>query len=154
MNNIIKTSLIILAAALSAMAFTGCHKADSEFVHTDNLINHLYMTTSLQGTQYAFTIEEFDAKGVLVTDSITAERVAGGYGLAHIEFPLSQKDEIDLTQVFLQADVSYDVIVTPGLVGRHNIIKKNDAGEVEGVLLYATGGNGKVRKYRVTGSFI
>lgn len=135
-----------MMSVLLSGAFSGCHEADPEFVHTDNLITALYMSTSLQGTQYSFTIDEYNAQGELVTENITPESVAGGYGIAHIEFPVTQMEEIDLTKVFLAANVTYDVIIKPGLQGAHDITG-------EGIVVTATGGDGKARKYRIYGKF-
>ena len=61
-------------------------------------------------------------------------------------FPLAQFDEIDLTKVFLVAHVSYDVIITPGLQGVHDITG-------DGIVIDVRGGNGKVRKYHIYGTF-
>lgn len=146
MKNIFKTVLIAMVLLVFAGAFSGCHEADPEFVHTDNLITALYMSTTLQGTQYSFTIDEYNADGQLVTENITPESVAGGYGIAHIEFPVSQMEEIDLTKVYLAANVTYDVIIKPGLSGTHDI-------SGEGIVVTATGGDGKARKYRIYGNF-
>lgn len=146
MKNIFKTTLFAMMSVLLTGAFSGCHEADPEFVHTDNLITALYMATSLQGTQYSFTIDEYNADGQLVTENITPESVAGGYGIAHIEFPVTQMEEIDLTKVYLAANVTYDVIIKPGLQGTHDITG-------EGIVVTATGGDGKARKYRIYGKF-
>lgn len=146
MKKIIKSTLTALLACIMAGAFSGCHDADPEFVHTDNLIKQLFMSTTLQGTQHAFTIDEYDADGNKVDGNVTAEMVEGGYGMAHIEFPLSQFDEIDLTKVYLSAHVSYDVIITPGLSGTHDI-------SGDGIVVYVKGGNGKFRAYRIYGDF-
>ena len=146
MKKIIKSTLIALFACVMASAFSGCKEADPELVHTDNLISQLFLSTTLQGTQHAFTIDEYDADGNKVEGSVTAEMVDGGYGIAHIEFPLAQFDEIDLTKVFLVAHVSYDVIITPGLQGVHDITG-------DGIVIDVRGGNGKVRKYHIYGTF-
>lgn len=146
MKKIIKSTFMALFACVIASAFSGCKEADPEFVHTDNLINQLFMMTTLQGQQYPFTIDEYDAEENLIEGKVTAEMVEGGYGVAHIEFPLSQFDEIDLTKVYLSADVSYDVIITPGLQGLHDI-------SGDGIVVDVRGGNGKVRKYRIYGDF-
>ena len=146
MKNIFKTVLIAMVSLVFTGAFSGCHEADPEFVHTDNLITALYMSTTLQGTQYSFTIDEYNADGQLVTENITPGSVAGGYGIAHIEFPVSQMEEIDLTKVYLAANVTYDVIIKPGLSGTHDI-------SGEGIVVTATGGDGKARKYRIYGNF-
>lgn len=146
MKKIIKSTLAVIFACVMAGAFSGCHEADPEFVHTDNLINQLFLSTTLQGTQHAFTIDEYDADGNKVEGNVTAEMVEGGYGIAHIEFPLSQIDEIDLTHVYLSAHVSYDVIITPGLQGVHDITGA-------GIVVYVKGGNGKIRSYRIYGTY-
>ena len=146
MKNILKGSIAAVLAVVVSFMFGGCREADSEYVHTDNLISMLYMSTTLQGTQYAFTIDEYNAQGNLVPGTVTAEDVDGGYGIAHIEFPISQMDEVDLEHVFLAATVTYDVIITPGLAGAHDITG-------EGIVVNVKGGNGKVRKYRIYGKF-
>ena len=146
MKRIFKSiSLIVFTLAVAVMV-GACHDADPEYVHTDNLINQLFMMTSQQGAQYSFTIIEYDAQGNVVDKDITAEKVAGGYGMAYIEFPISQMDEIDLTKVYLTADVGYDVIIIPGQTGQHDITG-------DGIVVAAKGGNGKARKYRIYGYF-
>lgn len=146
MKNIFKTMMAAVAGIAAAVAMGGCESADPEFVHTDNLINQLFMMTTLQGNQHTFTIDEYDAHGNLVTGRVSAEDVEGGYGIAHIEFPLYQMDEIDLTNVYLVAHVGYDVIITPGLQGTHDITG-------DGIVISAKAGSGKVRKYRVYGEY-
>lgn len=137
--------LILLTLSMTGV-MSGCKDDDGEFVHTDNLINQLFMMTTQEGTQYQFTIDEYDAQGNLVTEGITSESVAGGYGICHIEFDFSQRAEIDLTKVYLSADVSYDVIISPGLAGVHDI-------SGEGIVVNVKGGNNHVRKYRIYGAF-
>lgn len=153
MKNIFKSVLLSLLAVVAVGSLNSCRDADPEFVHTDNIIKQLFMMTELQGTQYAFTIDEYDAQGNLVTGEITEEKVAGGYGIAHIEFPITQADAIDLTNVFVVAHVGYDVIITPGLQGRHNIAATDENGNLIGMVINAKAGSGKVRKYRVYGTF-
>lgn len=153
MKNIFKSVLLCLSAVFAAGMLNSCRDADPEFVHTDNTIKQLFMMTELQGTQYAFTIDEYDANGDLVTGEITEEKIAGGYGMAHIEFPITQADAIDLTNVYVVAHVGYDVIITPGLVGTHNIAATDDDGNLVGMVLSVKAGSGKVRKYRVYGMF-
>lgn len=153
MKKIFKTVLLGVMAVLCASAFSACREADSEYVHTDNTIKQLFMSTELQGTQYSFTIDEYDANGVLVTGELTEEKIAGGYGIAHIEFPITQADAIDLTKVFLVAHVTYDVIITPGLQGTHDITAKDENGNLAGIVINVKAGSGKVRKYRIYGSF-
>lgn len=146
MKNILKNISSVLLLLAAAALTGGCKDADPEFVHTDNLINQLFMMTSQQGAQYAFTISEYDADGNLVKENITAESVDGGYGMAYIEFPISSMESIDLTKVYLVADVSYDVIITPGLTGTHDITG-------DGFVIDVKGGNNKVRRYRIYGAF-
>lgn len=146
--------MLSLAAVTAAVTLNSCKDADPEFVHTDNLLQQLYMMTTLQGTQYPFVIDEYDAQGNLVTEDVTAERVAGGYGMAHIEFPITQVNDIDLSQVYIVAKVGYDVIITPSLSGiKHDITATDEDGNLTGFVISVKGGNGKVRKYRVYGYF-
>lgn len=154
MKKYIKYIMHVVVAVTMATTLNSCHDADPEFVHTDNLIQQLYMMTTLQGTQYPFTIEEYDAQGNLVTEDITAERVAGGYGMAHITFPITQVNDIDLTQVYITATVGYDVIITPCLSGmKHDITAKDEDGNLVGFVIKVKAGSGKVRQYRVYGYF-
>ncbi len=146
MKNIIKHTLYMIVTLVAAGLLSGCRDADPEFVHTDNLINQLFMMTTQQGTQYQFTITEYDANGQVVTENLTAEAVAGGYGVAKITFSYALMDDIDLTRVYLAAHVGYDVIINPGLSGVHDI-------SGDGIVVNVKGGNGKVRKYRISGSF-
>lgn len=146
--------LSIMSVVGIGMTMNSCQDADPEFVHTDNLIQQLYMMTSLQGTQYPFVIDEYDAQGNLVTEDVTAESVAGGYGMAHIEFPITQADDIDLSQVYIVAKVGYDVMITPGLGGmKHDITAKDENGNLAGFVISVKAGSGKVRKYRIYGYF-
>ena len=137
--------LILITLALTGVMY-GCKDDDGEFVHTDNLINQLFMMTSQEGAQHQFTIDEYDANGNLVTEDITPESVAGGYGICHISFDFTQRGEIDLTKVYLVADVSYDVMISPALTGTHDI-------SGEGIVINVKGGNNHVRKYRIYGEF-
>lgn len=155
MKKYIKYMMHALAAMAMVATLNSCKDADPEFVHTDNLIQQLNMSTTLQGTQYSFAIDEYDAQGNLVdADEVTAERVAGGYGMAHIEFPITQVNDIDLTQVYITATVGYDVIITPSLSGmKHDITATDEDGNLTGFVISVKAGSGKVRKYRVYGYF-
>lgn len=147
MKKVIIRAFAAIMTVIIGVSMTACHEADPEFVHTDNLITTLYMSTSLQGTQYPFTIKEYNAAGELVAPAdVTPESVAGGYGVASIEFPVSQMEAVDLTKVFLTANVTYDVIIRPGLQGAHDITG-------DGIVVTVTGGDGKSRKYRIYGEY-
>lgn len=147
MKNILKHFFSATLLLLLCVATNGCHKADPEFAHNDNLIHKLSMMKSAQqDAQLAFTIDEYDAQGNLVTEDITPERVAGGYGMAKVSVPFSMYDDVDLTSVYLSAEVTYDAIITPGLIGLHDI-------SGDGIVISVKAGNGRVRKYRVYGQF-
>lgn len=150
MKKIFNTVLCALAALVMTGTFTSCHEADAEYVHTDNLIQQLFIITdnTKTATKMPFTITEYNAKQevVPVEDIKDISEVAGGYGIATIEIPLAQSDDIDLTKIYLWAEVGYDVIITPGLVGQHDITG-------EGITIYAKAGSGAIRPYRVVGSY-
>lgn len=147
MKNILRPTLKAVVALFVGVFLGACHDADPEYVHTDNLIHALYMMKSAQqDAQLSFTIEEYDAQGNLVTENITPESVAGGYGMARVSVPFSMYEEVDLTRVYLSAEVTYDAIIKPGLTGLHDI-------SGDGIVVSVIGGNGKVRKYRIYGQF-
>lgn len=149
----IKLIIASVAVAGISLATSSCREDDGEFVHTDNTISQLKMMLTQQGAQYDFTIDEYDADGNLVTGEITEEKIAGGYGMAYISFPITQADDIDLSKVYLTAHVGYDVIITPGLQGVHDIQAKDENGNLVGKVISVRAGSGKVRKYRIYGYF-
>lgn len=147
MKKILKSIVLPAVMLFMSASFSACHDADPEFAHDDNIIHRLsMMKATQQDSPLYFEIEEYDAAGNLVTGEITPEKVAGGYGMACLNVPFNLYDEVDLTQVYLTAEVTYDAIITPGLTGLHDI-------SGDGIVVSVRAGNGKFRKYRIYGQF-
>ena len=156
MKNIFSKVLMALAAIVMTGAITGCHEADPEFMHTDNLISKLTARPDVgkNSKSYDFVITEYDANGKVVTDSLTAEKVYGGYGEAVVTVPITDWESIDLTNVYLQAELTYDaVIINGGLVGPHDIQNLDAKGKPQGITIYVKAGNGNIRPYKVVGIY-
>jgi hypothetical protein len=96
--------------------------------------------------EFLADIYEYDKDGNLVNGDYTQEDIEGGYGLIFFSISESLKDDIDLTNVYLVATVTYDEIITPSLLGRHDITG-------DGIILTVKSGVGTTRKYRVRGVY-
>lgn len=163
MKKILSKVLIAFAAIMMTGVFTGCHKADPEFVHVNFYISKLTMRPCIDtnAKTYYFDIKEYNANGEEITAELDAlqtdeEKAAlgeGGYGIATVDVPLSDLDEMDLTQAYILAELTYDEIITPGLVGPHDITHPNAEGINQGMTIYVKAGSGKIRPYRIIGNY-
>lgn len=163
MKKILSKVLIAFAAIMMTGVFTGCHEADPEFVHVDFYISKLTMRPSVDkaAKTYEFTIVEYNAKGEDITAALADaetddEKVAlgeGGYGLATVEVPITEMEDMDITKAYLQAELTYDEIIIPGLVGPHDIANPDASGVNQGMVVHVKAGSGKLRPYRIIGTY-
>ena len=139
-----KIRLILVVAIMFALY--GCPKADEEFVHESNTISSIICRGKVLGTEVEGIIHEFDKNGVEITGVFTQEEVEGGSGLIIFSVPAIWNDEIDLTSVMLMARLTWDQIITPSLMGRHDITG-------EGIIISVKSGAGTIRQYRIRGEY-
>lgn len=138
----------LLLSGLAMLFFlSNCEEPDEDFIHDSNLISQMVCKASHGGAEYIGNIHEYNKDGELVTGEFTQEDVEGGYGLILFTISQSLKEDVDLTNVYLAATVSYDEIITPTLSGRHDI-----TGD-EGIIIKVTSGIGTTRQYRVRGYY-
>lgn len=146
--NLITDITKICAVLMLSIVLSGCAKENEEyiFVHDSNLIRGMTCQQAHTGGQFRGEIYEFDKDGQLMEGDFTQEEIEGGYGLILFPISASLQDEIDLTSMYLKAEVSYDMIITPTLTG-----KKDISGE--GLIITVTSGEKTKRQYRVRGFF-
>lgn len=125
-----------------------CSKENEEFifVHDSNLIKGMICQQSHTGGQFRAEIYEFNKDGQLMENGFTQEDIEGGYGLILFPISASLQNDIDLTSVYLKAEVTYDVMITPSLTG-----KKDISGD--GMIITVLSGERTKRQYRVRGFF-
>ena len=137
----------IAVAAAIILTLYGCKEADKEFVHDSNTISSMVCRGKVLGTEITGSIHEFDKNSVEITGDFYQEDVEGGSGLIIFRVPSIWNEEIDLTNVMLLARLTWDQIITPSLMGRHDITG-------EGIVITVTSGAGTKRQYRIRGEYI
>ena len=63
-----------------------------------------------------------------------------------LSIPESLRKDVDLTKVYLRATVTYDEMITPSLLGYHDI-------SGDGIIITVKSGTGTTRQYRVRGVY-
>ena len=126
--------------------FWSCAEADEEFVHDSTIITQMICRAQHGGTEFRATILEYDKNGNLITGEFTEKDVEGGYGRAIFEVSQSLEDEVDLTNVYVTATLSWDQFITPTLSGRHDITG-------DGIVITVKSGTGTTRSYRIQGEY-
>lgn len=99
------------------------------------------------GSDFNGEILEYDKNRNLVSGEFTQADVEGGYGVILFVIPETLKADVDLTNIYLKATVTYDEIITPSLSGRHDITGK------EGMMITVKSGVGTTRQYRILGYY-
>ena len=135
--------ILILSSALMMWA---CAEADKEFVHDSNTISQMICKAVHGGSEFRGDIHEFDRNGQEVEEDFTQQDVEGGYGLILFEILKSKQEEIDLTNIYLVATLSWDQFITPSLSGRHDITG-------DGIIITVKSGAGTTRQYRIRGYY-
>jgi len=141
MKNISK----ILILSMTVLLWT-CAEADEEFVHDSTIISQMICRAKHGGTEFRATIIEYNKDGKPMTEEFTEEDVKGGYGRVFFEVSESLSDEVDLTNVYLIATLTWDQFITPTLSGRHDITG-------EGIIITVKSGIGTKRYYRIQGEY-
>lgn len=133
---------------LGVSILLGCAKENEEyiFVHDNNLISQMVCKASHGSSEFRGEIHEFNKEGELMEGSFTKEDVEGGYGLILFAISKSLEDDVDLSNIYLRATVTYDEFITPSLSGRHDITG-------EGFIIKVKSGIGTERHYRVRGYY-
>jgi hypothetical protein len=123
-----------------------CAEADPEFVHDTNTISQMVCRATPVGADYPGAIYEYDKNGDLVTGEFTQKDVEDGYGLILFPISLSLQNDVDLTNIYLRATITYDEFITPSLSGTHDITG-------DGITITVKSGIGTTRQYRVRGFY-
>jgi hypothetical protein len=137
---------LLLLGLLMAVVLWNCAEADPEFIHDTNTISQMVCRTTSTGADIPGTIYEYDKNGDLVTGEFTQNDVEGGYGLILFPTSISLQNEVDLTNIYLRATVTYDEFITPSLSGTHDITG-------DGIVITVKSGIGTTRQYRVRGFY-
>ena len=148
-----KLKIGIVLSLFFTLILCGCPTADEEFVHDSNTIAQMMCrATKGGGSEFIADIFEFDKNEKPVLGEFTQEEVEGGYGIISFIVPATLKDEIDLKNVYLVANLSWDQFISPSLSGRHNILWDETTDE-GGIYITVTSGVGTKRPYRVIGHY-
>ncbi len=149
---ILKSNIIALAIAIMTFGLYGCAEADPEFVHTDNFISAMVCMNGRtnDASSITGTIFEYDRNGELLDKGFTAEQAEGGSGVITFVVSQEQREDFDLTRVYLRATLTWDESITPSLSGLQNI---DPVEKPEGIVVGVKSGVGKVRKYRIMGFY-
>lgn len=127
---------------------SSCAKKNEDyiFVHDNNLISQMVCKASHGSSEFRGKIHEFNKDGELMEGVFTLEDVEGGYGLILFAISKSLEADVNLSNVYLQATLTYDEFITPSLSGRHDITG-------EGIIIRVKSGIGTERHYRVRGYY-
>jgi hypothetical protein len=123
-----------------------CAEADDEFVHDTNTISQMICKAKHGSSEFRGEIYEYNKEEKLVMGSFTQKDVEGGYGLILFAISKSLEKDVDLTNIYLTATVTYDEFITPSLSGKHDITG-------EGIIITVKSGVGTTRQYRVRGYY-
>lgn len=151
---ILKFNIVAFALLLiSAMGFTSCEKADPEFVHTSNFITAMVCMNGRTADALSIdgVIYEYDKDGNLLEPGFTPEQAEGGSGVIVFEVGQHDREDFDLTKVYLRATVTWDEFIYPSLSGLQNILA--DEENPNGKIIAVKSGIGTVRKYRIVGYY-
>lgn len=146
MKDTYKIGTWMLSVLMIVVLTQSCAKADEEFVHRSNIISQMICKASHGSGEHRGTIYEYNRNDELMTGNFTQEEVEGGYGLIIFTIPQTLEKEIDLTNIYLTATLTYDEIITPSLSGRHDI-------SGDGIIITVKSGVGTTRRYRVRGYY-
>lgn len=142
---IIKKIGLILSISMTVLLWN-CAEADKEFVHDTNTISQMVCSASHGSSEFLGEIHEYDKNGNEVTGSFTQQDVEGGYGLILFHISQSLQNDVNLTNIYLIATLTWDEFVTPSLSGRHDITG-------DGIIITVKSGVGTTRQYRVRGDY-
>lgn len=147
MNAIYKIGILILSISMS-VSLSNCADENEEykFVHDVNTISQMVCKASHSSGEYRGEIYEFTKDGVMIEGSFTQQDVEGGYGLILFPIAKSLEKDVDLTNIYLKATITYDEFITPSMSGKHDITG-------EGIIITVKSGVGTTRKYRVRGYY-
>lgn len=146
MKRIYEMGAWILSLFLVIILSQSCAKADEEFVHQTNTISQMICKASHGGGEFKGEIYEYNKNDELMEGDFTQEDIEKGYGLILFVIPKSLEKDIDLTNIYLTATLTYDEFITPSLTGRHNITG-------DGIIITVKSGVGTTRRYRVRGYY-
>lgn len=149
---ILKLNIIALALAIVTLGFTACSEADPEFVHTDNFISAMVCMNGRTNDASSISgiIYEYDKNNQLLEAGFKPEDAEGGSGVIMFVVSQEEREDFDLTHVYLRATLTWDESITPTLSGIQNI---DPVERPEGIVVGVKSGVGKVRKYRIMGVY-
>lgn len=145
MKRLNKIGILILNISMAVLLWS-CTDADNEFIHDTNLISQMVCKASHSGSEFRGTIYEYNKDQELMTGDFTQKDVEGGYGLILFAISKSLSDDVDLSDIYLRATVTYDEFITPSLSGKHDITG-------DGIIITVKSGVGTTRQYRVRGYY-
>lgn len=147
MRTIYKIGILVLSIS---MAITLCNCADENddyiFVHDTNTISQMICKASHSGSEFRGEIYEYNKDGEMIEGTFTQQDIEGGYGLILFVISKSLENDVDLSNIYLAATVTYDEFITPSLSGRHDITG-------DGIIITVKSGVGTTRQYRVRGYY-
>jgi hypothetical protein len=137
---------IIISVFMSVMLWS-CAEADQEFVHDSNIITQMICRASHGSSEFRGEIFEFDKNGDELPGGFTQEQAEGGVGLIIFKVSKNLAEDVNLSNIYLIATLTWDQFITPSLSGRHDITG-------EGIIITVRSGVGTTRQYRVRGEYV
>lgn len=152
---LIKSLILSFAAVLALGNLSSCQDADTEFEHDNNLISTMYLTLKPGGAGLSPVIKEYNAQGELIpANEVTVEKVKGGYGIIEFIIDLELKGEYNPEHCYLNATLTFDEVIVPGLAGIKDITNRDpQTGIARGIDIICRSGIGTERPYKVIGYF-
>jgi len=139
-------NIALFICASITIILCGCVEADKEFVHDSNTISQMICRASHGSSEFRGEIFEFTKDGKEAPENFTQKDVEGGYGLILFEISKSLQEDVDLTNIYLVATLTWDQFITPSLSGRHDITG-------DGIIITVKSGVGTTRQYRIRGFY-
>ncbi len=94
---------LILVSFLAIMTFIpySCQKEDERYIHTDTTISSIYIRNEVGG---AYVEGTFQGDNEIV-----------------FQIPLAKKEELDISNILIYANIPVSSSVSPGFAGRHDL---------------------------------
>lgn len=94
---------LMLVSFLAIMTFVpySCQKEDGRYIHTDTTISSIYVRNEVGG---AYVEGKFQGSNEIV-----------------FEIPLAKREDLDISNILIYANIPVSANVSPGFAGRHDL---------------------------------
>jgi len=97
---IYKLMLVSFLAIMTLVPYS-CQKEDERYIHTDTTISSIYVRNEVGG---AYVEGKFQGSNEII-----------------FEIPLAKKEDLDISNILIYANIPVSASVSPGFAGRHDL---------------------------------